>query len=416
MQTDRNRQAAKIYPLTLKPSIKKTRTRKIKFKHLNVALFVFLSAVFLFVLGLIVSRAVGPLYENGKPDQTVTRRIRETGMALDEIRQTLLLLNQDSNELRQAVGLPQRFYSSLNPFEGEEGDVRQNDLAFFRAIDLLNSKRYLKEHSAEYQAIRSSIREVVSIYGLEIKDTEYFSMTISKGGDTFFRVIYIPEEGKILIKSFLDAHHESSKIGDEIKWFLKENIEGLSRHFRSAQLELAKIDTLRKKSAVRNLLKQNGLSVAGPIETDEQYLFTITRGNESLADFGLRKKTNTLLLNARVVANYDEFEKQLIDLIGKLDTSDYIQTKMIEVQNNMNHVFSATAFVEVMNAKGMRASEKTRESKEYVHYDVLDDRDRRIGSFAIQKGSGDIFMLDSDDLPICTLQSLLNEPEDQKKN
>ena len=131
MQTDRNRQAAKIYPLTLKPSTKKTRTRKIKFNHLNVALFVFLSAVFLFALGLIVSRAVGPLYENGKPDQTVTRRIRETGMALDEIRQTLLLLSQDSHELRQAVGLPQRFYSSLNPFEGEESSVREIDLAGF---------------------------------------------------------------------------------------------------------------------------------------------------------------------------------------------------------------------------------------------------------------------------------------------
>ena len=139
MHTDRNRQAAKLYPLTLKLSTKKTRTKKIKFNHLNVALFVFLSAVFLFVLGLIVSRAVGPLYENGKPDQTVTRRIQETGMALDEIRQTLLLLNQDSNELRQAVGLPQRFYSSLNPFAGEDIKVSENDLAFFRAIDLLNN-------------------------------------------------------------------------------------------------------------------------------------------------------------------------------------------------------------------------------------------------------------------------------------
>lgn len=416
MQPDRDQQAAKIYPLTLKPSAQKTRAKRITSGQLNMGLFVLLSAVFLVVLGLIVSRAVGPLFENGRLNKTLTSNVRETAVGLDEIRQALLLLSQDSNELRQAVGLPQRFYSSLNPFAREDVKVRENDLAFFRAIDLLNNKRNLKKYSVEYHAIKSAIRELVTAYNLEIIDTENFSMIISKGGDTFFKVMYLPEERKILIKSFLDVYYESGRIGDETKRFLESNIEGLSHHFRSAKLELSKIDTLRKKNAVRKLLKQNGLSIAGPIETEEQYLFTITRGSESLADFGLRKKTNTLLLNARAVDNYDELEKLLIDLIGNLDTANYFQTKMIEVQNNMNHVFSATAFVDVMRAKGMQTSEKTRESNEYIHYDVLDERDRRIGSFALQKGSGDIFVLDSDDLPICTLQSLLNEPEDQKKN
>jgi len=298
MQPDRDQQAAKIYPLTLKPSAQKTRAKRMTFGQLNIGLFVVLSAVFLFVLGLIVSRVVGPLFQNEKPNRTLTSSVRETAVGLDEIRQALLLLSQDSNELRQAVGLPQRFYSSLNPFAGEDIKVKENDLAFFRAIDLLNNKRNLKKHTAEYQSIRSAISEFATVYDLEINDAENFSMIISKGGDTFFKVIFIPQEKKILIKSFLGAYHESGKIGDETKRFLKTNLEELSRHFRSAKLELAKIDTLRKKNAVRKLLKQNGLSIAGPIETEEQYLFTITRGSEGLADFGLRKKTNALLLNS----------------------------------------------------------------------------------------------------------------------
>ncbi len=382
-----------------------------------MGIFLLLCVVFLFVLGLIVSRAVGPLFASGKVEQPSAAQIQETTDSLENIRQTLLLLSQDSNELRRAMGLPQRFYSSLDPFSGETQNLNENDLVFFRAIDLLKIQRSLKQHSATFAAIKSGIREQASARGLEIQESEVFSIKIKKGSDTYFTVIYRPEkEGKLLIRTFLDAYHESDVFDVESIRFFNANVEELDRHFQSTKLELANIEDSLNKRAIRHVLMQNGLNIAGPLDTEDQYVYTITRGAESLADFGIHKKSNLLSLNARTISEFGEFEKQLMDLIEKLGGQDYKQSKIIEIQSNMNHVFESTAFIEQMRANGMRTAERNRESEIYIHYDVVDETDRRIGSFAIQKESGEIFLLDREDLPICTLQSLLSATEDEKKN
>jgi hypothetical protein len=289
-------------------------------------------------------------------------------------------------------------------------------LAFFRAIDLLKIQRSLRQHAAKFAAIKSAIGEQASAYGLEIREAERFTIMVNRGSDIYFTVAYKPEKAKLLIRTFLDAYHESTAFRAESIRFFREKVEELDQHFQLTKSILQKIDDFLGRDGLQKSLMEYGLNIAGPVETEEQYLYTITRGIEGLADFGLHKKSNLLHLNARAVADFGEFEKRLIELIGKLGGLDYRQQKVVEIQNDMNHVFAATAFIEQMRANGMRTAESTRESEIYIHYDVVDERERRIGSFGIHKERGEIFVLDRDDLPICTLRSLLSEAEDEKKN
>jgi hypothetical protein len=416
MQSDKDLQAEKIYPLTLKKTARERQGKKTKTNRLYILPLVVLSVVLFFVLIMIMIKSIRPIKENGALNRIVTNRLRETGLALDEIRKTLILMSQDSNELRTALGLPKKSYSSLNLLESENEEKSEDDLAYFRALDLLQQKGMNEKYQARYDEIKKAIGEIVSEYELDMEDGPDFAFTVRQGRSSYFKISYIPLDEKIVISSFLDAKHEGKQVGDDTALFLRLNIEKLKNHYQRAAKRVSQIDTLVKEPVIQNLMVRKKVSMAGPSETEERYIFTVTRGKEILIDLGLNKENLDFTVCTQLFEDYEKFEKHLMQALKDLDTRNQSKINIDEIQMDMKSVFSATAFRDVLFSKGMNIDNENRESKEYIHRDILDRAENRIGSFAIQKRSGEIFVLDSNDVPLCTLGSLLEEPEKQKKN
>ncbi|HUV06111.1 MAG TPA: hypothetical protein VMX75_00190 [Spirochaetia bacterium] len=402
---------AKIYPLTLKKPVREKRVNRFSLMVSGIILLVALPVLALLGIGL--NRH---LNRNTELIRNLTSQLRETGADLSEIRQTLFLMSQDSNDIRWSMGLPQKSYSTLIPEKNMTAERAEDDIAYFRALDLLEEKKLSEKFRTEYGSIKKAVEPIVAEYGLRIQDSENFSFTIRQGRDIYFTVSYLPKTGGVSINSFLGDEREYRAPGRDLIQFINTNIGTLKAHYLTAAQMAGRIDSLKKNEEIRVLMARKQMSLAGPSETEEGYVYTITEGKNNLLGLALDKKTLSYFVDTAVFSAFEEFEKRVVEVLERYDGADEGQRNVEDVQRKLESVFSATAFLDVLESKGMKIDKKIRSGGEYIHRDILDDQGHRIGSFAIQKGSGEVLVMDRDDLPLCTLQSLLALPEKQKKN
>ncbi len=376
-----------------------------------------LSVVFLTGSVYLVIRICRGINKTRELNQNIISNLRENRESLDEIRQTLISMSRDANEVRWAIGMPEKSYSILKSQE-EEKDRNDHALAFFRAVDFLHENNIKEKNRIKFDNFKNekALQDIILQYGLKIEEAGDYDFSIYRGKDLYFKISYNPDEDVYSIASFLGEKKEGHNINNGIILFLELNIEKLNKHYQLAAQMMPVMESYLKSAEVQKWMAQKNLTLRGPFKGINRYTYTLKKGENNLVTMGINKKDFTLSIQGSVYTTFEEFESQLITVLKELDARSEIQKHLEGIQENMSDVLSTDAFFDFLQSKDLKMLGTSREDAEYIYYDLLDESDNRIGSFAFQKGFGEIYIMDKDDVPLCALKSLLKDIKEVKKN
>lgn len=360
-------------------------------------------------------------------EETLVLEIRTANETSDRLKQNLSLLSRDSNEIRSALGLPERTYPPLDFGDEEkvsaEGEARGGaDILFYRAVENLLSHSEKSDRERRFNEMLDSA-EMRSLLGghsfrfrrsrdgavLDRGGTVYFTLSPDRSGTGFEAKTYT---GKIL--SFKDSTIS------ELTRFIDEETRILTAHFQDLAGRSRSLEEILRDVRIRNSLEELGL-VAEPVtETQDAFQSRITLLDErSLVKMtaGLDKRSGSFFLDGSRYGDPDAFREGLFEAFKSIDlrTSDEIRVEKIKLQ--IDELFTDSGFLGYLKSKKLTLSREPREETEYFYYDFLDSSGRRVGALGIQKKFGEIYLFDGDNVSLGSLKtfSLQGASRDAKK-
>jgi len=330
--------------------------------------------------------------------------------------ETIHLMNQNLNEVRNMLSLPE-----LNIYQSKENngsiikeEVNEN-LPFYNAVDYI--KNYSKKIDMEnklYLLLNSSrINEELTSLGLKIQKSgpseyklyrsEYLYLSIK--ADNFENPeLYIDGITGNAIKLSLETVIDDN---EELLNYFNTEISILNNHYSKYNKLKKKFNDLSKDNNFIKFIKNENLEIS-EIDTIESKIFYSIHNKDR--SFSIKIYLDSIDLNYRIenkiFDNYSNFYSSLKQFLFESDR----RTKEIKVvdiaKEKVESILSAESFLSYLDQNGLTVNLKPREDNDYFYYDMLTDVNKNIGSFAVQKIIGDIYLMDPDDIMISSLKYL----------
>ena len=378
----------------------KQKTDKKKIKLLPV-LF---SIIILFLI--IISFKIHYLSENfiSKTDILYDEVIKNNEM-IDLLKQNILLLSNNTNELCSIAGLPQQNYISLMP---EEINTQENNLPYFRAFDILLDNYIQSENIEYFDAFLKSyeFESLINEYDFAVTSAGTVSVILKKHENEYFNV-FCDNKSIIHIKSYLNREINIISFSKELKNFIKKETTLINQHYINLKSLLTDFNSLTVDEDILNYLYEHKLHFSKLNEDASKYYFAINQENgQSKLNINLNKKSVLFSIKDKEYKNINSLKSGIIKILDSIDlrTSeqiiiDFSKKKIADIQND-------NSFITLLSSKNLTFEKIPREDNDYFYYDIIYNNGNSIGSIAIQKLIGEIYLMDKDDVTITSIKTI----------
>jgi len=306
-------------------------------------------------------------------------------------------------------------YQSKENNESIVNEEVNDNLPFYNAVDYI--KNYSKKIDMEntlYLLLNSSrISEVLTSIGLKIQKSgpsdyklyrsEYLYLSI-KAENLENPEIYIEGITGNTIKISLENIINDNT---ELLSYFNEEIPILDDHYSTYNLLKKEFTNLYKDSNFLKFLKIEKLEISEINAITSQIFYSIHNKDRS---FSIKVYLDSIDLKYRIenkyFNNYSNFYTSLKQFLLEADK----RTKEIKVvdiaKEKVESILASDSFLSYLNQNGLTVSLGPREDNDYFYYDMLTEGNKIIGSFAVQKIIGDIYLMDPDDIMISSLKYL----------
>ncbi len=334
---------------------------------------------------------------------------------LDQLKAFFLELAADTNEIRSTLLLPERRYHFSSDADEGEGE---NGTEFFRGVDTIIQKNTRDEALLFADDFFSSreFRDITAELSLEITEESGVSVRLVKNGNLYFTV-EVREPHSITLESYTGDTLNISGYSDELEYFLESQSDLVAQHYAGHEIMKDRISSALRDPDITAVLKDNQLVAVFPEELDEMTAGTIeTKDGRVVVRYGIDGKTNDISVAGAVVEDVAAFKEMLIKVIGSADTRTEEEIRIDRAISRVTVLSEDEGFQAFLQSKGLTLSETPREDNDYIYFDLIDEDGERIGSFAVQKMIGEVYLMDKDDVPISSLKREAHELTDEKKN
>lgn len=377
-------------------------------------LFVFLVLIIIFVFNYNLNKKVSSMINNQNLIMQESGNLKES---VNNFQQILTIMNQDINEPRAILGLKQNdysiFFDSDDTIKDSE-DINKNIL-FFRALDYLNDLE--KSEKLEQYILEISNNEILDEFIREndlILEKQDNIIYIKKSNDEIFHIEYDLENDEIIITSMMGEikninefdEKEIEDLNKDLDYIL-ENTEKIKNEF----LELF------QNEHILEILENKSLSFSDElIYIEYGYKAEIKLEDNILLSIFYDIKSNEYVLNEERFEDRNEFLDVLISNLEELDTKTPIE-KIVELsQKEIVDILHDQAFLDVLQKYNLKINDFARELDNRLYYDIFDENDLTIASFAIDKSTGEILLTDNKGVLIKKLSDFFQNEDNKKKN
>jgi len=340
---------------------------------------------------------------------TLSGEIRSNSEDINLIKQNLLLMIEDTGELRSVLQLPVRTYPLGDNKRQDESDYRENRLPlFFDAVDMLLDKNKLDEGIIKFgEFIQSGfIHEIKNRYGFSIKKESDFSISLLKGENKFFEIKYDYKEELFHVSTFLQQEESFSRINDDFNRFIEAQVTDLEQHFRNTREKIEEFLSLKTGSTFQELIKKKDLTYTFSENETRVYLSLNGKKGEEYITPVLDKRENAFFLDGKSYRSFTTFHEDLLDKIKGLDTRSGVEKKIDTLKKEIKELGVDRGFRSFLQSKDLTINLDGREDDEYFYFDLNTKSGTPIGSFAILKHSAELYLMDRDDVLICSFKTL----------
>ena len=353
----------------------------------------FVGVVTLALLGFLIFRLTWLSNEMESRNELLIGEIRSSREMTNVLMQGFISAAGDINGIRRILGLEETTYNFPDE-TAEDESLGGESLQFFRGLDTIIANNQAEKLSIGMDNFQNSDAFSTLPAGLELirpsevrfelKTDKYIYFVFEWDGESE-SIRVSPAAGKPLLTSF--AKSESS--------YFSKTLPEIETHIENMENEFIKFLGVRTDSRIIEVLAEAGLS---PERSEDD--FVLKRGRYQYMVLRFDKNTGTYFIDDAAFTSYDSFVNALLEQIPELDVRSS-EEKLIEWnKEEIAGLAFDEGFLSLLAAKDLSIESVPREDSDYFYFDILNDAGARIGSFAVQKMIGEIYLMDKDDVPI----------------
>lgn len=335
------------------------------------------------------------------------------------LKQAVQTLGEENNKLRRALNLPEQELQLLKP--GEDGSEADGSSEENRELPFYTALEYLEQHQKELAAA-ARLDTFLSDTALEMfTREENIDIRRPNRGSTAF-LLNENELGTIRLDvadtqdtsdtSSVPSFTFSSPGGDEegiqspraLISLLERRLDEVRKAIHIVQEGRQILQKLHASSRLRSLALERDLLITPYSKTALGGRFSVTTLDEiPLFDVSVSKEI--ISIDGETVSPDQALEKLETALL-QADPRGRIERAMDSAKEQIISLGRDDAFRSFLEKRDLRLLDETREDNDYFYFDLLDSRGERAGAFGVQKGSGDIYLADSEDVILGSLKRL----------
>ncbi|MBN1696039.1 MAG: LCP family protein [Spirochaetales bacterium] len=349
----------------------------------------------------------------------IIRNLAKTRDDIDVINQSLLLSIAHTNEMRTHLGLSVKTYpinEKTDPEEADEAEGREN-LAFFKAIETMFSSYADETYTRKFDSIAEDERliDIVNRYGFQTEKVEPYTLRLMKNKTEWFSLQYMPEGDTLTISTLSGDYLEGVSPGKDAAVKIEGLIPRVDLYNSKLNVALGQLKNIESVTAVGQALRNKELTVALSSEDTDKYSYNVNKGSKNFGNIGLYKKGCLFFINDHIYDSFELFYEDFLSYVVDLDTRDERARRFSDALETLQNIFTDKAFLTLLESKGLHIVQTSRKDEYFTYYDVVDKSGAHIGSFAVDMMHFEIYIMDSDDIQIGSIKSLMERGGEETK-
>ena len=382
-------------------------------KVINLRKILFYSALCIPVILLLISLA-GIYKRTGSIENRIITENTANSEQIEIIKKNLIQMSSDINQTRNLVGLPESDYSFDD--NDEKSDDKSNSpdsnntvyyksfeflINHFKEVELLKKLSAIIDSKTFINAVEKNYLHILE------KDNSYILADIKSNSEIFRFYADNSENAAVLEPPFenLSKGIFTSFSPDETAAFLTDNTPAVIKQYSILNKNI---------DAMKNIL--NDYSVKTYLSQKKLYLDNFTSGNEStsinikresgikIAGIILNHSSNIFNFCGKDYNTFQSLKNDLLKINQICDIRTFDEKRIDQSKKDLEMLTSDESFTSYLSDKGFLFSDMIREDSDYFYYDILSkNRNSIIGSFAVHKVSGEIYLTDHEEIPLSSI-------------
>ena len=379
-------------------------------------MLIIISSIILFTLITFIIIININIFDNKKILHNVIEENNKNKSLLDLASQNLLLLAKDSNEIRNNLGMSLKDYpifklsdeNSNSSGNGENYDETDKDILFFKALEKINNNYNAERGRLIFSDFKKNINFTALIRnnGLQIQDDDELAFLLVKGLNKYFTVQLADNSSKIQIMDFMGETIEAEAFDSTISTFMQNCIQKLVQHYADLKAKILELSATIARDEMKKLLTEKHLSVSTPEEDYNVVQYIISYNKTSVLNLGVNKSDLSFFINNQNFDKINNWKEKLLKAINDLKIVADQQDKIKNSHKQLQAIFKDKAFLSLLDSNHLSIAQTPREEHYFTHYDVFEKSGTRIGSFAVENFTGEIYIMDKDEIQISSLNAL----------
>ena len=163
-------------------------------------------------------------------------------------------------------------------------------------------------------------------------------------------------------------------------------------------------DTLSRPE-IRNIIRQEELRTTAPEYRDGKLSQTVlTKEERPVVNLSLDHREHHFKVNDDKFRDYEAFFQGVIRALETADTRTEEEIAEAEAKKRITAAAADPAFNAFLRNNGLTIAREPRETVHYYYFDLTRSDGTHIGSLAVQKQYGEIYLMDEDDVMISSLR------------
>lgn len=376
-------------------------------------LVIFLGGIcLLIVIGLLTFLTIRLFWlsdELESRNELLVGEIRANREISNVLTQGFVQATDDLNSIRKILGLEETKYRL--PDENENiSSTDASYLMFFKALDTIVANNQAEKLSLGMARFKESATFSPFRSGFELVQAAGGRYELSKAGWTYYAFEWDTDSEKIRISPLAGGKAFFTLFDTDESAYFDRTLPEAEEYIAEAEEEFQEFLETAEDTRITAVLKEKGLTLVRAEDS-----FSVTRDDTPYLVLRFDKTTREYRIGTETFSAFDSFIDGVIERIPGLDTRSPGERLIAYNIDELSALGSDEGFQSLLDSRGLSLLKVPREDTDYFYFDLLTDKNERVGSFAVQKMIGEIYVMDKDDVPISSVVTISDTGAEKKK-
>ena len=323
----------------------------------------------------------------------------------DYFNQMSRLLSLDLNQTRASLGLPVSQYPVHEDERKAATAAADGSRVYYDSVTvLLDAEAENRQSAFLGKFLRSDkVADFISEGGYECRKMSNTRTDLFREG-LFVAGVAAESENEIKITDLSGNERRTTGPSNEILSFIEESAATAAEadeKFREMKALVAGLESDQKLAELCGDSLEISLSDDGALLVN-----TPLNSNSIRVDVNCGLEPEYRISGSAAGDSFDSMYGMLMEKIGSFDTRTAEEVLIDESKRKIEEILGDEEYIGYLASLDLQLAPGIREDNDYIYYDLVHGDGSRLGSFSILKKLGDIYLVDSDEVPVSSLKTI----------